>query len=138
MRSRNGNPSLLLSVCAITLFSLSNLFGFEEYLISYRYVVKDAILYNESLQVSHAMLPCKGHPTLQTIDLPLAKEDSILSTIKENQEEFIEYIHRLGMQVEHQGETLQSMHTSTTILTLPTTCFKVEINEISAKITPLK
>jgi len=53
-------------------------------------------------------------------------------------EDFIDYIHKLGLHIEHQSNTINLQNHSTTILTLKTTCFKVDINENFAKIAPLK
>ena len=52
--------------------------------------------------------------------------------------EFIEYIHKLGLSVEHQDVTNNYKISSTTVLTLKTTCFEVDINENFAIIAPLK
>jgi len=59
----------------------------------------------------------------------------ILST---NNEEFIEYIHKLGLSVEHSDNTINYQYTSTTILTLKTRCFKVDFNDNFVTIAPLK
>ncbi|MDQ7044248.1 MAG: hypothetical protein Q9M34_12060, partial [Sulfurimonas sp.] len=59
----------------------------------------------------------------------------ILST---NKEEFIDYIHKLGLSVKHQDSTINTHYTSTTILTLKTRCFKVDFNDNFVKISPIK
>ena len=58
--------------------------------------------------------------------------------ITANSEIFIEYIHKLGLSMEHISVTKNSINSSTTILTLKTTCFKVDFNENFAIIAPLK
>lgn len=137
MRSRDGDHSILRTICAIIIFSsLSSLYA-GEYLISYRYVVKNAILYNEHLDISPAMQKCSGEEQDSIILDPHDSED-LTSVIEENKEEFVDYLHKLGLQVKHHEKTKNFQNTSTTVLTLKTTCFKVDFNDNSVKITPLK
>ncbi len=135
MRSRDGSNYFSLTICSLILFN-SLALNASEYLISFRYVVKDAILYNEKLQISHTMQKCHGHPTsfitLENYD------NNLKTTISKNSEKFIDFVHNLGMEVNHKDKTLNNVYTGTTILTLRTTCFKVDFNENFAKITALK
>ena len=135
MRSRDGNKYRSLAICSLIFFN-SLVLNASEYLISYRYIVKDLTLYSESLQISPAMKPCVGKPQ-DSIEL-LADEDDILSTIiKNNSHEFINFIYKVGLSVEHKEKTKNAQNSSTTILTLKTTCFKVDFNQNFAKITAL-
>ncbi|WP_455756420.1 hypothetical protein [Sulfurimonas sp.] len=136
MRSRDGNRSRSLAICSVILLN-SLVLNASEYLISYRYVVKDMTLYNESLQISHAMKPCKGKAQ-GFIELPLKKDGTINDIVKNNTNEFIDFIHKIGLHLEHKELTKNAQNSFTTILTLKTTCFKVDINENFAKISPLK
>jgi len=136
MRSRDGNRTFLRRFLFITLLS-SLALNASEYLISYRYVVKDSALYNETLYVSKAMKKCDGKEQ-ESIFLNTDKEKSLKKIITNNFEEFIYYIHKLGLHINHKDKTINLEHTSTSILTLKTTCFKVDINDNLAKITPLK
>ena len=137
MRSRDGDHSFTLRLCAIiSLFIIPHLYA-DEYYISYRYVVKDAILYNESLQISRAMNKCKGSP-YYPIHLDANESKNLKKIIAKNSLEFIDYLHKLGLQVEHKEKTLNYQNTSTTILTLRTQCFKVDFNDNFAKISALK
>jgi len=63
---------------------------------------------------------------------------SLKKIINKNSELFIEYMHKLGLHVEHKEITVDAQNHSTTILTLKTTCFKVDFNDNFAKIAPLK
>jgi hypothetical protein len=99
--------------------------------------VKDAILYNESLSVSKAMKRCDGIPQT-AIDLETNNSSDLKKIIIDNSDEFIDYIHKLGMHVKHSDITINAQYKSTTILTLKTTCFKVDFNDNFARITPLK
>ncbi|WP_428739476.1 hypothetical protein [Sulfurimonas sp.] len=137
MRSRDGDHSILRTICAIIIFSsLSSLYA-GEYLISYRYVVKNAILYNEHLDISPAMQKCSGTPQ-ESIFLDPHDSENLKTIIDENKEEFVAYLHQLGLQVKHREKTKNFQNSSTTVLTLKTTCFKVDFNDNSVKITPLK
>ena len=136
MRSRDGNSYLILRLCSVIfLFSLA--LNASEYLISYRYVVKDAIIYNETLYISSAMKKCTGKLQEQLI-LENSTDGNFAKLIKQNIEEFYEYIYKLGLHVEHNEETINLQNKSTTILTLKTTCFKVDFNDNFAKISDLK
>ena len=136
MRSRNGDHPYSLSILALTLLS-SLALNASEFLISYRYIVKDAVLYNETLHISNAMQKCQGK-----IQNPLLLEHKEKKNIKDiistNSQEFIDYIHKLGLHVEHKDLTINAQNSSTTTMTLKTTCFKVDFNENFAKIAPLK
>ena len=122
----------------IFLFILSSLaLNASEYIVSYRYVVEDAILYNETLHISSAMKKCTGKPQKEFI-LENTTDGNFLKLIKENIEQFYTYIHKLGLHVEHKEKTVNLQNKSTTILTLKTTCFKVDFNDNFAKIAALK
>ena len=143
MRSRDGNCYRSLAICSIVFFSSLALQA-SEYLISYRYVVKNATIYNESLQVSHTMQPCKGKPT-SFIELPILEDDNlhVVNTIcvhgdNENALEFIDFLHDIGLDLTYQSVVANAIHTSTAIHTLKTTCFKVDFNDNFARISPLK
>jgi len=108
----------------------------DEYLISFRYVVKDDILYNENLQVSRSMKKCYGNPT--NILILKNYNNNLKDTISKNSQKFINFIHKVGMEVQHKDKTIDAVYTGTTILTFRTTCFKVDFNENFAKIATLK
>ena len=136
MRSRDGNHTFSLSICAIILFH-SLVLSAGEYFISYKYIVKDTIVYNETLDISKAMHKCKGTPT-NFLLLESNNSSSLKNIIALNNEKFINYIYKLGLNVVHTEDTINLQNTSTTILTLKTTCFKVDFNDNFAKISALK
>ena len=139
MRSRDGNSYLTRTIYSL-IFLLSLAFislDAKEYLISYRYVVKDAMLHSELLYISDAMQKCKGKEEKALI-LIIDNNDTIRETISKNSEEFIDYMHKLGLHVEHREVTKNYINHSTTTLTLKTTCFKVDFNENLVRIAPLK
>ena len=146
MRSRDGNSSLTRTIRTIVVLflvslvyssSLLALDNTKEFLISYRYVVRDTMLYNDSLQITNTMTKCNGDPQSPLL-LDIYKNSNLKSIIIENSEIFIDYIHKLGLHVEHVGKTINYQHSSITILTLKTTCFKVDFNEKFVRIAPLK
>lgn len=136
MRSRDGNKTCLLAICSIIFFNSLALHA-SEYLISYRSVVKDMILYNDSLQISPSMKKCSGQPQ-DFIELEKKDSDKLVSIIETNSQEFMNFIHLIGLDVEHTEKTTNAQNSSTTILTLKTTCFKVDFNDNFVKITALK
>jgi len=137
MRSRDGSNTLLCRPCALIFFLVLTLFGSEEYLISYRYVIKDAFLYNESFLLSKAMRKCSGTPQKE-ITIFNEKHLSLKKLLSDTSGEFIFYLHKLGLDVEHRVIQNNMQNSDTTILTLHTTCFKVDFNEDFVILTPLR
>jgi len=136
MRSRDGSFTILLRFCTlILLYTLA--LSADEYLISYRYVVKNAILYSESLQISHAMKKCHGSAQ-KTLLLNADGTTDLQKIISLNYEKFISFINTIGFEISHKERNVNFKNHSTTILTLPTTCFKVDFNDNFAKISSLK
>lgn len=136
MRSRDGNRNFSLRLCSVIIFSSLTLTA-SEHLISYKYIVKDAALYNETLLISNAMTKCSGTPQNELILLN-KNSKNLKQLIFENSQEFIDYIHKLGLHIEHKETTSNLQNSSTTTLTLKTTCFKVDFNDNFARISPLK
>ena len=136
MRSRDGNRYLLLRLCSVIILS-SLALNAGEYLISYRYVVKNAIIYNETLHISRSMKKCSGKAQKELI-LENTTDGNFKKLLHENSEEFYEYIRKIGLHVAYNDITQNFQNQSTTILTLKTTCFKVDFNDNFAKISALK
>ena len=136
MRSRDGNRYFLLRLCSIIFLSSLALHA-SEFLISYRYVVKNSIIYNEALYISPTMQKCDGKLQKELI-LENTSNSNFIKLIDSNKEKFYEYIQKLGLHVEHKEETKNMQNKFTTILTLKTTCFKVDFNDNFAKIAALK
>jgi len=137
MRSRDGNSYGSFSVQLIFLLLYSLSLSGSEYLISYRYVVKNAIIYNEELSLSKAMQKCSGTPS-NTLTLEIQKSKDLKVILSQNYETFLNYIYKLGLSVSHKESTINYENSSTTILTLKTTCFKVHFNDNFVKISALK
>jgi len=104
-------------------------------------VVKDATLYNETLLISKAMQKCKSTADAsvkKALILETNSTKNLKQIISKNSEIFLNYIHKLGLYVEHKSSTINLQNTSSTILTLKTTCFKVDFNDSFVKMAPLK
>jgi len=137
MRSRDGNHSFTRRLCSVIFLFSSLALNAGEYLVSYKYIVKNATLYNESLDISQSMTQCKGTPE-QALILPSPREDNFQKLITKHKEEFIEYIHRLSLDIQSRDVTTNQQMNATTIVTLKTTCFKVDFNDTFVKISHLK
>jgi len=138
MRSRDGNNNFSLSISVGFFFLLYSLaLDASEYLISYRYLVKDATLYNETLSISKTMQKCQGEPYNPLI-LETRDDKNLKKIISAQKELFIDYVHKLGLSVKHKESTINYQYSSVTILTLKTKCFKVDFNDNFVKISPLK
>ena len=137
MRSRDGNHSFTRRLCSVVFLFSSLALNAGEYLVSYKYIVKNATLYNESLDISKSMTQCEGIPS-QTIILPSPYKDNFQKLVAQHKEEFIEYIHKLGIDIQSRDITTNNQITTTTIITLKTTCFKVDFNDTFVKISHLK
>jgi len=140
MRSGNGDKTRPFSISSITLLLLlsSALFA-DEYFISYRSVIKDAMIYNETLDVAHAMHKCPQEKSfVEALTLPTNKSKNLKNILLQNYDVFREYLQKIGMQIEHNQETLNATNHSWTRLTFKTHCFKVDFNENFVIIMPLK
>ena len=135
MRGRDGNNALLLRLCSAIIF-ISFTLDASEYHVSYRYMVKDMVLFNETLLVSQAMTKCKGKPQ-EALVLENDSKD-FKKIVDKNSNEFIDFIHSIGLHTEHKDTTINSLNSAITILTLKTTCFKVDFNDNFVTIAPLK
>lgn len=136
MRSRDGNNDFSLRLCSLIFFSSLALHA-SEYLISYKYIIEDIMLYNETLLISEAMTKCHGKPQEELVFNKSNSKD-LKKIISENSEKFIDFIHKLGLHIEHKETTTNLRNSSTTTLVLKTTCFKVDFNDNIVKIAPLK
>ena len=138
MRSRDGNHSFTRRLCSVIFLFSSLALNAGEYLVSYKYIVKNAMLYNESLDISKSMTQCKGNPEL-TLTLPSPRHDkNFQKLITKHKEEFLEYIHRLSLDIQSRDVTTNQQMNATTIVTLKTTCFKVDFNDSFVRISHLK
>jgi len=138
LSNRDGDRDIPRSISVALFFLLFSLaLHASEYLISYQYTVKDAILYNESLQIAKSMKKCKGI-AYNPIIFKTQDSKNLEKIINTDRERFIEYIHKLGLYLKHSETTSNAVNSSMTFLTLKTTCFKVDFNDTFVRISPLK
>jgi hypothetical protein len=83
------------------------------------------------------MKQCQGSEA-QTLILPFEDEKRFQDVISKHREEFLDYIHKLGLDIHSDATTTNNQIDSTTIITLKTTCFKVDFNDTFVKISHLK
>jgi hypothetical protein len=83
------------------------------------------------------MHKCKGTASSPLL-LELHNSKNLKKIIALHNEKFIHYIQKIGLDIKHYERTTNLQNTSTTILTLRTTCFKVDFNDNFAKISALK
>jgi hypothetical protein len=83
------------------------------------------------------MHKCIGNP-LAPLILENDGNHNLIEIISQNEEEFSSYLHQLGLNVKHSEFNLNNQNSSTTVLTLKTTCFKVDFNDNFVRIAPLK
>jgi len=136
MRSRDGNSYPWLTVLSLIFLSFTTLYA-DDYLISYRYVVKNSTILNEQLYLSKAMINCDGEES-KSIYLDSNHYDTLKEVIFQNRDKFITYLHQIGIQIQNKDVTINNILTSTTILTFKTQCFKVDFNDKFVKISSLK
>ena len=137
MRSRDGNHSFTRRLCSLTLLFSSLALNAGEYLVSYKYIVKNATLYNESLDIAKSMTQCEGTPS-QTIIFSSPHEDNFKKLVERHKEEFLEYLQRLSLDIQSRDITTNQQMNATTTVTLKTTCFKVDFNDSFVRISHLK
>ncbi len=131
MRSRNGSRSLSFTIC--TLILLPFYLYADSYYIGYRAIVKDALLVDETLNISRAMTPCRGKEST-TLSLP-ALTQNVHTLIKENSDQFYKYLLSLSLHVRHNESVINSQSRSLTTLTFPTHCFTIDFKGNLANIT---
>ncbi len=110
----------------------------DEYLISYEIVSKDAMLSYEKLLVSKSMTKCHGKPYKKSLYLAYREDQKLSSIIKQNFDEFFDYIKQIGLDVKYKSKTKNYVNSSYVRLVLHTTCFKVDFNDSFVKITAVK
>jgi len=141
MRSRNGNNtssfSTFISICVCFLY-ISTFLQADEYFISYRYTVKNSIIYNKVFLISKAMKKCTGTTHTKALILNKEKSNTLKDILLKNEDIFFQYLFKIGLNITNHDQCLNNINTSFTIITLKTTCFKVDFNENFVKIAPLK
>lgn len=134
MRSRDGDRPLPFAVYALI---LAPLLWADEYIISYRSVVTDAILIHERLSVSHAMKKCSGDPGPSVFLNNDGKRD-LKAIIDQDFDQFFSLMQRTALHIDHRSKSTDAIERSRTVLSMPPQCFTVDINKELVKMTSLK
>ena len=133
MRSRNGTGIITRTFCALIL-CLTSLQA-QSYYIGYRNAVKNALLLNESLHISKAMIPCKG----KAVDtLVIQESNKTLQKMLQESEAFFTFMQHHNLLIKSRETVRNARSSSLSILTFPTQCFEVEFNNDFAKIALIK
>jgi len=115
------------------------LFGAEEqYIISYRGVVKENRLYNEQFNVAKAMVPKHYTAYRELLTLPYREGESIPALIRKNQDLVTEELFKQGVLMNDALTTGKYSLDSKTVITLPPTYITVTIKEDFATIRLIK
>ena len=123
----------------IFFFLMLPLFGTEEqYIISYRGVVKENRLYNEQFNVAKAMVPKTYRTYRELLTLPYKEGESIPALIRKNQDLVTEELFKQGVLMNDALTTGKYSLDSKTVITLPPTYITVTIKEDSATIRLIK
>ena len=134
MRSRDGDHSFLFTV---SLILFSTLLSAEEYIISYRAVVKNSMLYSEKLSVTKTMKPCKGKPE-HSFTIFDNNTKNLNTFLHKNINDFVENITPFYLELHASQTTTNMINKNLTTLELEPTCFEVEINDNFVTLTRLK
>lgn len=84
------------------------------------------------------MTKCKGDILGKSLILPANDAKDFKAVVAKHREEFIDYIHTLGLYINNSGITTNNQIQTTTVMTLRTTCFKVDFNDTFVKISHIK
>jgi hypothetical protein len=128
MRSRDANHTSLFRFCAIIISLFSSALFADDYLISYRYSVKDSELFYEKATFTRSMQPCET-TKISPIYIKNPKHKPLEELLFEPDGTFFRLMSRLGLEVVNNEETNGFIHHSLTLVTFKTRCFKVDVNE---------
>jgi hypothetical protein len=82
------------------------------------------------------MKKCNGNPA-QSLILTSDGTKNFKNIISKNSEKFISFISEIGLNIQSTQKSINNQLNATTIMTLKTSCFKVDFNDNFAKITHL-
>jgi hypothetical protein len=120
------------------LLFLSSLYADEQYIISYRGVVKENRLYNEQFNVAKAMVPKHYSAYQELLTLPYKKGESIAALIRRNQDLVTEELFKQGILMNDALTKGKYAIDTKTVITLPPTYITVTIKEDFATIRLIK
>lgn len=110
----------------------------EQYIISYRGVVKENRLYNERFNVAKAMVPKSYTNYRELLTLDYRKGESVPTLIRRNQDRVTEELFKQGVLMNDALTKGKYAIDTKTVITLPPTYITVTIKEDSATIRLIK
>lgn len=120
------------------LFPYLSLLADEQYIISYRGVVKENRLYNEQFNVAKAMVPKRYSTYRDLLTLPYKQGQSIAQLIRQNQDLVTEELFKQGVLMNDALTKGKYAIDTKTVITLPPTYITVTIKEDFATIRLIK
>lgn len=125
---------IILLFLFITIF----LHGEEQYILSYRGVVKENRLYTEQFNVSKAMRYKKNENSIPLVTLDYKKEKNIVAFLKTNQDIITQELFKQGILMNDALNKSTYSLDSKTVITMPPTYITVSINEDFVNIRVIK
>lgn len=103
----------------------------ENFIISYRGVYADQMVYNESFMISKAMIPSQKQRLVATFDIPIPETNStksLIALIRANQDLVIEELFKQGVLLTDNQKTIQNTSSNKLVITLPAQQILATIN----------
>jgi hypothetical protein len=135
--TQNSVGGFLKTVFSIFL-SVLFLYAEDQYIISYRGVVKETRLFNEQFNIAKAMMPKKYAATSELLTLPWQEGDNTVALIRQNQDLLTEELFKQGVLMNDALNTQVYSLETKTVITLPPTYITVTIKEDFATIRLIK
>lgn len=128
----------MYKIFIIFVFYFANLYSDEQFIISYRGVVKENKLYSEQFNLSKAMKLKDSRNSQFITTLDYEENEDLILLLKKNQDLLTQELFKQGVMInDNSNNTLYSMHTKT-VLILPPTYITVSINEDFVNIRVIK
>lgn len=120
----------------LLLFALSH--AEEQYIISYRGVVKENRLFNEQFNVAKAMVRKSYESSQELLDIPYRKGENIAVAIRRHQDRLTRELFKQGILMNDALTKRSYTIDAKTVITLPPTYITVTIKEDFATIRLIK
>lgn len=128
----------MYKIFIIFVFYFINLHCDEQFIISYRGVVKENKLYSEQFNLSKAMKLKDSRDSQFLTTLDYEENEDLILLLKKNQDLLTQELFKQGVMInDNSNNTLYSMDTKT-VLILPPTYITVSINEDFVNIRVIK
>jgi len=135
VRSRDGNHPFLLAICSLVLSVTLNA---ESFYISYKTIVKDAVVVSQKLYISPAMIECKILKNNKPLILIQNDNETLDTMINRELDLFLEYMSKHSLHVKSSQSVINSQSKDLIELSFAPTCFTVNFNDGFVRISPTK